>query len=188
MKFTVWRSRCHGEGFDSFYLQRARLARRIKITGDETWNVSEFTENDDEKEYHSVSVNGNLLSFKTSDYKTGLRGINTVYIEKYWSYCADSIIEQLFVLRPDFMKLKPGMYGHKLLIVEYQNKVHHLKLPYCCSSCTAFEASDSSSGALRIKSQIQSLMNNSGITCDNQIWKIKDSKQNGNGYLILSTK
>ena len=99
-------------------------------------------------------------------------------------------------------------FGYKPLTVEYKKQIHHLKLPYCCAgACEAFEASDPSSGS-RIKSQIQSLMNNSQITYDNQIWKIKDSKQNnqivtlnptqsndidklwknGNGYLILSIK
>ena len=141
------------------------MAQRIKIIGNDTWDVSEFTEDDDEKQYHRIYVSSNIIQgFKSSEYKPYLGRVSEIYIEQYWAQNAESIIRQLFTLKgwcptlqgANFIDVKN--FGCKTLTVEYKKQIHHLKLPYCCAgACTAFEASDSGSGE-RIKMFIKRLM------------------------------
>ena len=188
------------------------LARPIKIDGDETWNVSEY---DGEDGYFKISIAfGVNVRFKDATLPYTVREI---HIEKYWKNCYDSIIDQLFNVTA-WGKIKYETnnesaritvdYGHKLLKVDYQNKIHELKLPYCSGGgCGCYEPGDNQSGQ-RIKWQITRQLNDGIITSENQIWKIKDSLnnnriitidpstdkdiarlwQNGKGFLFLSHK
>eukprot|EP01084_Bolivina_argentea_P068184 124095_1 len=158
---------------------------RIKIDGDITWNLSQYN---DESGYFKIIISPDV-QLKLKNYHKYLPPIQELHIETYWKDCFQNIMKQLFKtqgygsikyeLKQNYGRIFIDK-GHKLLLVQYENNIHSLKLPYCCiGGCGCYEPRDNQSGQ-RIKMQIMRQLNHidHNITQQNQIWKIKHSSNN----------